>query len=45
LQVLDGGNGAGNEIIANMLSPSRFSRKKAEDILEHRFFTLKDDDI
>ena len=43
LQVLDEGNGAGNEMIANMLSPSRFSRKKAEELLEHRFFTLKDD--
>jgi serine/threonine protein kinase len=43
LQVLDEGNGAGNEMIANMLSSSRFSRKKAEELLEHRFFTLKDD--
>ena len=30
-------------MIANMLSSSRFSRKKAEELLEHRFFTLKDD--
>lgn len=45
LWLLDIRNGAGNEIIANMLSPTRFSRKKAEEVLEHRFFAVKDDDI
>ena len=45
LWLLDIRNGAGNEIIANMLSPARFSRRKAEEVLEHRFFAVKDDDI